>query len=169
MDVFRWQDVKGNMAAFEALMASDNFDAAFSLAEDEFSILSRFSACASTMTASVGQNVRDEIIAKVAPLAGNTWTTQDLQRLWSFAATTEPQRLQYLKLLMGYMHSARELRISPRFFEKLGALPGRAQALRMCLTVEQITSEQAHQEKDLWVRGGVTRAISICRTQPHIL
>ena len=155
MDIFRWSDVKENMVAFEALMASDNFDAAFSLAEDEFSILSRFSACARTIQVGAGQCVRDQVISKVAPLTGNAWTREDLHRLWTFAASTEPQRLQYMKLRMGYMHSSRELRISTRFFEKVGSLPGRAQALRLFLVVGQITADPASQAQDLWVREAV--------------
>ena len=79
------------MASFEALMASDNFDSAFCLAADEFSIVSRFSAGARTVQVSAGQSVRDQIIAKVGPLAGNAWTRQGVLSLCAVPVPMSPR------------------------------------------------------------------------------
>ena len=41
MEVFAYGDVAANLGAFESLMASDNVDSAFALAEDEFGMMTR--------------------------------------------------------------------------------------------------------------------------------
>ena len=151
MDVFSFKDVENNKDAFMALMASDNFDAAFTLAEDEFALMGRLSACSRTLPASQGSTIYEETMSRVVPLLGNRWTQKSLDALWAFCVATDPSKLSFMQLFSAYMHDSKEFRIRPHFFEIVGALPFRRQALRLSLIVAQVSSDPVNETQD---RGG---------------
>eukprot|EP00969_Alexandrium_andersonii_P074862 3301962-Alexandrium_andersonii.AAC.1 len=122
MEVFAFRDVNAHLAEFEALMASDNFASAFALAEDEFGLASRLAACARNIKPAPGTSVWDATRARVAPLLGNRWSEPDLVRLYNYTASTEETRVEFAALFARFMFDAKEMRVSPAFFQRLSTL-----------------------------------------------
>eukprot|EP00969_Alexandrium_andersonii_P234157 10338788-Alexandrium_andersonii.AAC.1 len=74
-------------------MATDNFDAAFALAEDEFGVMCRLAREMRTARAAAGKSLWDAVLETVLPLLGNRWTRNDMARMWNFCTTTQPEKL----------------------------------------------------------------------------
>eukprot|EP00969_Alexandrium_andersonii_P034126 1492423-Alexandrium_andersonii.AAC.1 len=73
-------------------MATDNFDAAFALAEDEFSATSRLAREMRTAKAAEGKSLWGAVLDSVLPLLGNRWSRNDVARMWNFCTTTQPAK-----------------------------------------------------------------------------
>eukprot|EP00969_Alexandrium_andersonii_P293538 12975047-Alexandrium_andersonii.AAC.1 len=71
MEVWPYSAVQERKAAFLVLMATGNFDAAFALAEDEFSVMSRLAREMRMAKPEPGKNLWDTVLEHVLPLLGN--------------------------------------------------------------------------------------------------
>eukprot|EP00969_Alexandrium_andersonii_P344930 15247344-Alexandrium_andersonii.AAC.1 len=71
MEVFHHKDVVAHQKEFAALMASDNFAAAFVLAEDEFGLASRLQSASRSARVPAGKSAWSAVKDAVFPLLGN--------------------------------------------------------------------------------------------------
>ena len=140
MDVFRYEDVAANRGAFIAAMASDNFDSAFSLGEDEFGIMGRLSDAMHTCVPRAGASLLEVAMEQVLPLSAGKWSEKDLVRMWNFSSTTDAQKLRFMAGFSRFMVDATDFRILPSFFQALHGIPVKYQAVRLCLVVAQISA-----------------------------
>eukprot|EP00969_Alexandrium_andersonii_P191620 8463076-Alexandrium_andersonii.AAC.1 len=79
-------------------MASDNFAAAFALAEDEFGLAARLLSCNKGIRVPAGKTSWMAVRDAVFPLLGNRWTEQDVLRVYNYTISTEASRLEFLQL-----------------------------------------------------------------------
>ena len=140
MEVFRYEDIAVNRAAFIAAMASDNFDSAFSLGEDEFGIMGRLSGAMHTCSARPGKCLVAVAMEKVLPRSAGKWSEKDLIRMWNFCSTTDSFKLRFMAALSRFMVDSTDFRIVPGFFQALFGIPAKYQAVRLSLVVAQISS-----------------------------
>ena len=96
-DVWSHQDVSDNAEAFKALMATDNFDAAWALAEDEFGILGRLSGVGRSIQPRAGETLWRAVYNSVRPFLGNRWSEKDLLCIYGFVATADPEKVRFLR------------------------------------------------------------------------
>ena len=148
MEVFDWEVVQKHKEACISLMASENFDAAFAMAEDEFSLCGRLPLAAHTLTPPPGKDQCEYVVEKVLPLVGNRWSPNDLGRLWNFSATTDPVKITFLQALARYIVDSTHFRISSSFFGKVGGTSVKLQGIRAARVAAQLSSEELEEFKE---------------------
>ena len=149
MEIWTFADVHEREEDFKALMMSDNFNAAFSLAEDEFQLISRIASAVAdaTQQSARASGEAAEVVPwavvceKVLPRLGNRWRKSDVERLFKYAQTTEPAKMDFLAKLANFMMDSLEFRIIPAFFFRVSMMPVKQQALRLAVMVAQISSD----------------------------
>ena len=142
MEVFDYKDVRDNFQAFEWLMASDNFDSAFALAEDELSVIDRISHSMKHTVPKPGIQLWDAILTEIRPLNGNRWSDNDLIRFCNFAKTTNCEKIMpFLKSFNKLMADMGNFHVHSKFYDSVASLSPRHQMLRLALCCWQISSD----------------------------
>ena len=142
MEVFQYQDVRDNFKAFEWLMASDNFDSAFALAEDELSVIDRISHSMKHTVPKPGIQLWDAVLAEIKPLNGNRWSDNDLIRFCNFAKTTNCEKiLPFLKSFNKFMADMGNFHVHSKFYDAVASLSPKHQMLRLAICCWQISSD----------------------------
>ena len=141
MEVFRYADVAAHHEAFVAAMASGNFDASFSMAEDELAMMLRLSDAMHSLNAKAGRSLFETVLDQVAPLAAGNWSQNDLARFWNFCSTTDKTKLRFMAAFYRYMVDAVAFRIVSGFFQNVCGVNAKYQAVRLALVVVQISAD----------------------------
>ena len=110
MEVWEYEFVVQNLEAFKALMASDNFDAGYGLAEDEQSLCARMFLAMKEVRIPPGMSHWTVVLQETKKFAGKAYREEDLEHFWEFVKTT-PQ------LSMDYWRAVHRIVCDPAVFE----------------------------------------------------
>ena len=152
MEVFEYSDVEANLDAFIGLMASDNFDAAHAMADDEFTVMNCLSHAMRLGTPPPGQDLWAYAVDRVEKTVALRLTAKDIKELWAYAQTTNPEHLSFLGPFSRFMNDSSTFRVKPGFYGTLAARTNHAlQGVRLAISVFHLSSA----ELDLCQDGGV--------------
>ena len=142
MEVFDYNDVRDNFKSFEWLMASDNFDSAFALAEDELSVIDRISHSLKHTFPKPGVRLWDAVMTEIKPLNGNRWSEQDLVRFGNFVKSTNCEKsLPFLKVFNKFMVDLGNFHVHSKFYDAVSSINPKHQMIRLALCCWQISSD----------------------------
>ena len=110
MEIWDYEFVMENMEAFKALMASDNYDAGYGLAEDEQCLCARMFMAKNELRCQPGVNQWTGVLAETLKFAGKQWQEDDLKIFWDFVKTVP-------KISMDYWQALHRVVCDPAVFE----------------------------------------------------
>ena len=143
MDVFLYNDVQARKEDFIALMASDNFDQAFSLRDDEFTLMRRLSALMRGAKVLAPSSPEwKEAVRSQRQLCGGRWSDRELQGMYNFAVTTDEAKLNFLTVVARFLVDSSRFRIPSWFWVKAAKISPRQQGIRLLLTARMLASEE---------------------------
>eukprot|EP00969_Alexandrium_andersonii_P102748 4534505-Alexandrium_andersonii.AAC.1 len=58
-----------------------------------------------------------------------------MARMWNYCTTTQPANIEFLQTFARFMQDSKIFRVPTTFFETVGTLAPRLQAIRLCLSV----------------------------------
>ena len=172
MDVWQYNDVQARKDDFIALMASDNFDQAFSLRDDEFSLMKRLSALMRGAKVLAPSSPEwKEAVRSQRQLCAGRWSDREMQGMYNYAVTTDEAKLNFLTVVARFLVDASRFRIPSWFWVKAAKISARQQGIRLLLTARMLASEELNPPE---VQAGTARhahtrallCITSCRSNP---
>ncbi|MCP4241605.1 MAG: hypothetical protein GY772_13675 [bacterium] len=143
MHVFPWTAVRDHRDDIIALMASDNFDHAFGLAESEVRCLLTVRSALSDLPVPCGRSQWDVVLEHVTRLSGQKWSEDDIGNFWNFVKTTASRQVDFIVAVWEFAQCESVLRVEPRFFSHLAKVPATLQWHRAALAVAHFMSDHA--------------------------
>ena len=135
MHVFPWSVVRDNRDAVTALMASDNFDNGFGLADSELRCIAKVREAIVALPIPKGMSQWDVVSQQILRLAGQKWSLADLAHFLAFAKSTLEDHLQLMVDIWTAADCETTLRVEPSFFGALTKVPPKYQWARTALAV----------------------------------
>lgn len=140
-EVFSYEDYIKHKPQFLALMASDNFDAGFALAEDEIQMLRRMKNVSSDIKIQPGQNHFDAVRAEIIKYSGSRWVDDDLVHFYNYSKTVAPEYLTFSCIYQRFICDPSTFTVSSRFYQQLSMTPVQQQMNRLSVVVRMQTSD----------------------------
>ena len=141
-EVFSYADYIAHKNEFHALMASDNFDAGFSLAEDEVQLITRMQQVLGSIQITDGMSHFEAVKGEMEKFAGARWNDADLINFYNYAKTASPSVLEFTAIYQRFICDPTTFQVSSRFYSQLSTTPSNLQMLRLAMIVRQQTSDE---------------------------
>jgi hypothetical protein len=123
VQVFPYEIVMEHKNKFLALMASDNFDSAYALAEDEMTLLKRMKTALEICVIPLGMTELGVITTQLRELAGNKWDDNDFSHFYNYVRTVDLNALVFQELLYRLLVGPSAYIIPSKFSHVLSRLP----------------------------------------------
>ena len=160
MHVFPWAAVEENKDDIVALMASNNFDNGYGLADSELRCVNSVRNALLTLEVPPAASQWDVVREHVQRLAGQRWHERDLTAFWEFAKTTMDTHLALMMEIWVFAECESVLKVESNFFAYIAKLPAKMQWTRAALCVAQFLSD----EKECSAVGGRLVAGAVSRS-----
>jgi len=166
MHVFPWWVVRDHRDAVLALMASDNFDHGFGLADSELrcinAVRAAITACnQGRLAVPCGETQYDVVQRHVLRMAGQKWREQDIGSFWNFTVTTLDQHMEIMQDVWSFAGCESVLRVEAAFFGELAKVSSKFQWTRASLAIAHFLSDR---DKECSVVAGRCVAGAISKT-----
>jgi hypothetical protein len=121
-EVVRYQAYVDHPDAVEALMSSDNFDAAQALADTEITLLLKYHQVGHTVCAPNGMSHFDAVRAVVDKHMGSSWTDSERAAIYNFSKVIGGEQLDSIKTCHQQYIDPKLIRVDPSSLQHLSKL-----------------------------------------------
>ena len=135
MHVFPWEAVRSHKDEIVALMASDNFDHGYGLADSELRCILGVRKAILTLDVPPGRTQADVVMRHIQRFSGQRWLDKDLSAFWDFARTTLDQHLDLMMDVWTFAGCESILKVESAFFAALSKFPAKLQWNRTALAI----------------------------------
>lgn len=141
-EVLSWQVCERHPDALKSLIASDNFDAGFSLGQTEMHLLQNMRNCIVVARPPVGQTLLDVVRGQIMLSSGQQWSDDDVYAFYSAAKVLGEEHLRLLSEIVDTHVNVNVVAVQPADFLAVSRLPASVPWLKVALLATQYMSPE---------------------------